>query len=89
MNKYLLRFYKRANMRFISHLDLGRLFRRAIKKAGIDVEYSQGFNPEKLTDEQIDKIVQDMLQRKSEIIKYEYLIPMTEGGIKTYWMRSK
>ena len=45
MNKYLLRFYKRGNMRFISHLDLGRLFRRALKKAGIDVEYSNGFNP--------------------------------------------
>ena len=45
MHKYLLRFYKKGNMRFISHLDLGRLFRRAIKKGEIDIEYSNGFNP--------------------------------------------
>ena len=45
MYKYLLRFYKKGNMRFLSHLDLGRLFRRAIKKAEISVEYSNGFNP--------------------------------------------
>ena len=45
MHKYLLRFYKRGNMRFLSHLDLGRLFRRAIKRAEIDVEFSNGFNP--------------------------------------------
>ncbi len=45
MHKYLLRFFKHGNMRFISHLDLGRLFRRAIKKAEIDVAYSNGFNP--------------------------------------------
>ena len=45
MHKYLLRFFKQGNMRFISHLDLGRLFRRAIKKAGIDIEFSNGFNP--------------------------------------------
>lgn len=54
-----------------------------------EYDYLQGFNPEKLTDEQIDKIVQDMLQRKSELVKYEFLIPMTEDGIRTYWMRSK
>ena len=45
MNKYLLRFSKHGYMRFLSHLDLGRLFRRAIKKADIDVLYSNGFNP--------------------------------------------
>ena len=45
MSKYLLRFNKKGNMRFLSHLDLGRLFRRAIKKAEIDVLYSNGFNP--------------------------------------------
>ena len=45
MNKYLLRFSKQGNMRFISHLDLGRLFRRAIKKAEIDIAFSNGYNP--------------------------------------------
>jgi len=45
MTKYLLRFNKNGNMRFLSHLDLGRLFRRAIKKAEITVVFSDGFNP--------------------------------------------
>jgi len=45
MTKYLLKFYKKGNMRFISHLDLGRLFRRAIKKSEIKVSFSNGFNP--------------------------------------------
>ena len=45
MHRYLLGFYKKGNMRFISHLDLQRLFKRCIKRAGIDVAYSNGFNP--------------------------------------------
>lgn len=45
MNKYLLRFTKKNNMRFISHLDLDRLFKRAIRKSDIDVDFSSGFNP--------------------------------------------
>ena len=43
--RYLLGFYKKGNMRFISHLDLQRLFKRCIKRAGIEVAYSNGFNP--------------------------------------------
>ena len=45
MRRYLFGFYKNGNMRFISHLDLQRLFKRCIKKAGIKPAYSQGFNP--------------------------------------------
>ena len=45
MHRYLLGFYKKGNMRFISHLDLQRLFKRCIKRAGIEVAYSNGFNP--------------------------------------------
>ena len=45
MNKYLLRFCKHGNMRFISHLDINRLFRRAIKRAEIKIAFSSGYNP--------------------------------------------
>ena len=45
MHRYLMAFYKKGNMRFISHLDLQRLFKRCIKRAGIAVAYSNGFNP--------------------------------------------
>lgn len=32
-------------MRFISHLDIQRLFRRALRRSGIELLYSQGYNP--------------------------------------------
>ena len=35
-------------MRFISHLDLSRLFKRAIRKAQIRIGFSNGFNPHEL-----------------------------------------
>lgn len=45
MNRYLLKFEKKGALRFISHLDLLRIFRRAFKRADIELEYSKGFNP--------------------------------------------
>ncbi len=48
MFRYVLRFEKIGNMRFISHLDLVRLFKRAIKRAEIKVAYSNGYNPHEL-----------------------------------------
>lgn len=39
------RFYKKGDMVFISHLDLIRVFERAIRRADIPVAYTQGFNP--------------------------------------------
>ena len=51
--------------------------------------YSTGFNPDSLTDEQIAKIVEDMMKRKGVFVRYDYLIPMTEGGLMTFWLKSK
>ena len=48
MNRYVLRFAKKGNMRFISHLDLARLFKRAVRKGGINVGFSNGYNPHEL-----------------------------------------
>ncbi len=39
-------FYKqRGRMRFISHLDMTRFMARAIRRAGLPVWYTEGFNP--------------------------------------------
>ena len=38
-------FSKTGDMRFISHLDLMRLFQRALRRAGLPVTISQGFSP--------------------------------------------
>jgi len=46
-----------------------------------EYDYSEGFNPDKLTDEQIDRILKDMQKRKFEFVKYEYMIPLTVGGV--------
>jgi radical SAM-linked protein len=38
-------FYKKKELVFISHLDLMRLFRRAIRRADLPIVYTHGFNP--------------------------------------------
>lgn len=38
-------FSKKGLMRFISHLDLMRLFQRASRRAGLPIAMSEGFNP--------------------------------------------
>ncbi len=39
------KFFKQGDMIYISHLDVQRLFHRAFRRAGIDLSYSQGYNP--------------------------------------------
>ena len=36
---------KSADLRFISHLDVSRLFERAMRRAGIPFSFTEGFNP--------------------------------------------
>lgn len=43
--KYLIKFSKEGYIKYISHLDMIRLFKRAFKKSGLHLEHSQGFNP--------------------------------------------
>lgn len=38
-------FARDGGLKYISHLDLGRLFQRALRRALIPVDYSRGFNP--------------------------------------------
>ena len=42
---YRLTFAKKGRARYISHLDLMRAMQRAIKRAGVPIWYTQGFNP--------------------------------------------
>ena len=41
-------FSKLADVRFVSHLDMQRLFQRAFRRAELPLAYSQGFNPHPL-----------------------------------------
>ena len=45
MSRYLLKFTKQGGIRFISHLDLLRVFQRTFRRSGIKLAYSNGFNP--------------------------------------------
>lgn len=38
-------FSKKGAMKYISHLDLMRLFMRALRRAGFPLKITQGFNP--------------------------------------------
>ena len=43
--RYRARFSKSGSLRFIGHLDLARLVLRSLRRAGIELVYSRGFNP--------------------------------------------
>lgn len=41
----IVRYSKRGPARFVGHLDLARVFDRAVRRADLPVSYSEGFNP--------------------------------------------
>lgn len=46
--KIRIKFAKYGAMKFIGHLDMMRFFQKAIRRAGIDVKYSEGFSPHQI-----------------------------------------
>lgn len=47
-NRTRIKFSKTGRIKFIGHLDLLMVFQQAIKRAGLPVSYSKGFNPHQL-----------------------------------------
>jgi radical SAM-linked protein len=45
MNRLRVRFGRGPELKYISHLDVTRLWHRALRRAGIVLAYSEGFNP--------------------------------------------
>ncbi|MDD7794874.1 TIGR03936 family radical SAM-associated protein [Clostridium sp. 'White wine YQ'] len=43
--RYLIKFTKEGNIKFVSHLDLMRTIQKIIVRSELNIEYSQGFNP--------------------------------------------
>lgn len=41
-----VKFTKESYLKYISHLDLMRLFNRTFRRAGIPIKYTEGFNPQ-------------------------------------------
>ena len=46
--KVRIKYTKSELLKFIGHLDVMRYFQKAVKRAGFDIAYSQGFSPHQL-----------------------------------------
>ena len=81
MNRYVFRFTKQGYMRFISHLDLARLFKRCLKRIGVELAYSEGYNPH----EKIN-IVQPLslgFETSGDYFEMETVKPYDPEGLRT------
>ncbi len=45
MHRLRLKFGRGEQLKFLSHLDLMRLWERSLRRAGIELSYSEGFSP--------------------------------------------
>lgn len=45
MHKYIVRYAKKGDAKFISHLDFLRAIQRAMRRAELPLKFSEGFNP--------------------------------------------
>lgn len=45
LSNYVLKYSRDARVRYISHLDFMRMFHRTVRRAGLDMTFSKGFNP--------------------------------------------
>ena len=76
MQRLKIKYTKGEEIRFISHRDLMRLFQRAIRRAGIPIAYSQGFNPHmKISWGQALKVGQSSQGEYAELQLSEYIKP--------------
>ncbi len=46
--KVRIKYAKMGVLKYIGHLDLMRFFQKAVKRADLDIAYSQGFSPHQL-----------------------------------------
>ena len=46
--KVRIKFAKTGHMKFVGHLDTMRYFQKAIRRSGLPIKYSEGFNPHQI-----------------------------------------
>ena len=46
--KVRIKFSKQGPVKFIGHLDVMRYFQKAMRRAAIDIKYSEGFSPHQI-----------------------------------------
>jgi len=76
MHKVVFEFSKKGAMRFISHLDLMRLFTRAMRRANFPLKLSQGFSPHpKFSIKRALKLGLESEQEEASVILKEEISP--------------
>ena len=45
MSNYVLKYSRGDEVKYISHLDFVRMFHRSVRRSGLPMSFSQGFNP--------------------------------------------
>lgn len=73
-------FEKMGNARYISHLDLMRLFQRAFKRAGLPLTHTQGFNPRPSVS--IALPLSLGVESRCELLDFDLEIPVDCGEIR-------
>ena len=46
--KIRIKFSKHGAMKFVGHLDIMRYFQKAMRRADVDIKYSEGFSPHQI-----------------------------------------
>ncbi len=77
--RYVIKFSKNGYIKYTSHLDLLRIFKRAFKKTRLGLKYSQGFNPHPKMG--FAQPLSLGYSGKSELIEFELSAPMDEKVI--------
>ncbi|WP_250277620.1 TIGR03936 family radical SAM-associated protein [[Clostridium] colinum] len=80
MNKYRLKFSKTGKIKYTGHLDLLKIFQRAIKRANLPISYSQGFNPHQIMSFAIPLPLG--MESEAEYIDMQFDIHLNEEDIK-------
>lgn len=78
-NRYAIKFSKDGYIKYTSHLDLLRMFKRAFKKTGLMLKYSQGYNPHPKMG--FAQPLSLGYLGKRELIEFETVMPHTTGEI--------
>lgn len=79
MNRYAIEFSKTGMIKYTSHLDMLRLFKRVLRRIGLPLAYSQGFNPHpKLGFAQPLSLG---YEAKSDYIEFETTVPVDPDDI--------
>lgn len=73
-------FEKTGNARYISHLDLMRVFQRAFKRAGLPLTHTQGFNPRPSVS--IALPLSLGVESRCELLDFDLEIPVDCGEIR-------